>query len=320
MAGHTPNFFIVGAAKSGTTSVARYLAEHPQVFMSPIKEPSYFARDIIPDLHPPNWARNQRGLDRYLNGPMANRRGGCVLDWEGYLKLFRNVAGESAIGDASTAYLISPNAPSDIRSAVPHARIIMVLRSPIERAFSTYLMFWRNGRLRASFSDVIRSEGNGSLSEWRRMILETRKIATGVERFLNTFPENQIRWYFHEELSSDPLALMQRIYTFLGVDPDFRPDVSRRYNQELAAEGAPASPRGILGRIMGCCKPCRTREGPADPAEGLLPDWTQSESIHGRSTDPCGLLQRRCETPLASSGARSIALAETRLIGSKFPC
>jgi hypothetical protein len=215
MAGHTPNFFIVGAAKSGTTSVARYLAEHPQVFMSPIKEPSYFARDIIPDLQPPNW------------------RGGCVLEWGAYLKLFRNVAGESAIGDASTAYLISPKAPSDIRSAVPHARIIMVLRSPIDRAFSTYLMFCRNGRLRASFSDVIRSEGNGSLSEWRRMMLETRKIATGVERFLNTFPDRQIRWYFHEELSSDPLALMQKIYAFLGVDPDFRPDVSRRYNEEL---------------------------------------------------------------------------------------
>jgi len=233
MAGHTPNFFIVGAAKSGTTSVARYLAEHPQVFMSPIKEPSYFARDIIPDLQPPNWARNQRGLDRYLNGPMTSRRGGCVLEWEAYLKLFRNVAGESAIGDASTAYLISPKAPSDIRSAVPHARIIMVLRSPIERVFSTYLMFCRNGRLRASFSDVIRSEGKGSLSEWRRMMLETRKIATGVERFLNTFPESQIRWYFHEELSSDPLGLMQKIYAFLGVDPDFRPDVSRRYNEEL---------------------------------------------------------------------------------------
>ena len=69
MAGHTPNFFIVGAAKSGTSSVARYLAEHPQVFMSPIKEPSYFARDIITDLQPPNW------------------RGGCVLEWEAYLKL-----------------------------------------------------------------------------------------------------------------------------------------------------------------------------------------------------------------------------------------
>ncbi len=133
-------------------------------------------------------------------------------------------------------------------------------------------------------------------------MLETRRIATGVERFLNTFPESQIRWYFHEELSSDPLALMQKIYAFLGVDPDFRPDVSRRYNEELLPKAPLASPRGIRGRTVERCKPCRTRKSPTDPAEGLFPDWPQSQSIHDRSIDPCGLLQRRCETPLASSG------------------
>jgi hypothetical protein len=228
-----PNFFIVGAAKSGTTSVARYLGEHPQVFMSPIKEPSYFARDIVESLHPPGWARNQRGLDRYLRGPMLGRRGGCVLEWEAYLKLFRNLGDKVAIGEASTAYLISPMAPSDIRSAIPDARILMVLRSPIERAFSTYQMFCRNGRLRASFSEVIKSGETGRLADWRRMILETRRIAPGVERFLNTFPRSQIRWYYHEDLSTDPLAVMEKIYRFLQVDPAFRPDVSRRYNEEL---------------------------------------------------------------------------------------
>jgi len=233
MATHTPNFFIVGAAKAGTTSFARYLAEHPQVYMSPIKEPSYFARDIIPSLRPPNWKRNQKGLDRYLNGPMSSRRGGCVLDWESYLKLFRNVATESAIGEASTAYLISPKAPSDIRSTIPEARIIILLRSPIDRVFSTYLMFCRKGRLRASFSEVIRSTANTGLSEWRGKLLQTRKIADGVERFLNAFPEGQIRWYFHEELSADPLVLMQKTYAFLGVDSKFQPDFSRRYNVEL---------------------------------------------------------------------------------------
>jgi len=233
MATRPPNFFIVGAAKSGTTSVARYLEEHPQVYMSPIKEPSYFARDMIDSLDLPGWTRNQKGLERYLNGPMSSRRGGCVLEWEAYLKLFRKVGSEIAIGEASTVYLISPGAPADIRAAIPHARIIVVLRSPIERAFSTYLMFCRNGRLRARFSDVIRSNAVESLSNWRRMILETRRIAPGFERFLNTFPRNQIRWYFHEELTSDPLAVMRRIYEFLGVDPGFRPDVGRRYNEEM---------------------------------------------------------------------------------------
>ena len=150
MTAKVPNFFIAGAAKSGTTAVARYLEKHPQVYMSPIKEPSYFARDIIPGLQPSNWQRNQRGLEKYLNGSMEERRGGCVLEWDSYLKLFRNATKEIAIGEASTAYLISPNAPLEIRSEIPHARIIIMLRNHVERAFSTYLMFCRNGRLRAS--------------------------------------------------------------------------------------------------------------------------------------------------------------------------
>jgi hypothetical protein len=231
MVTRTPNFFIVGAARSGTTSVARYLEEHPQVYMSPIKEPSYFARDIIPSLQPANWSRNQRGLKRYLNGPMRERRGGCILDWESYLKLFGNVTREIAIGEASTIYLISPKAPLDIRAAIPDARILIMLRSHVERAFSTYLMFCRSGRLRASFSDIIRSEGTGGLAEWKRMILETRKIAPGMERFLTTFPRDHIRWYFHEEFSTHPLDVMRSIYEFLGVDPEFRPDVTRRHNE-----------------------------------------------------------------------------------------
>jgi hypothetical protein len=233
MVTRVPNFFIAGAAKSGTTSVARYLEEHPQVYMSPIKEPSYFARDIIPSLRPGNWTRDQRGLERYLNGPMRERRGGCVLDWESYLKLFGNVRSEIAIGEASTAYLISPKAPLDIRAAVPDARIIFIFRSHVERAYSMYLMLCRNGRLRASFSDVIRSDGSERLGEWRRMILDMRRIAPGFERFLSTFPRTQIRWYFHEELSANPLDVMRSIYQFLGVNPDFQPDVTRRYNEQL---------------------------------------------------------------------------------------
>src|SRR5262245_46962904 len=100
-----PNFFIVGASKAGTTSVSRYLEEHPQCYMSPIQELSYFARNIMRALRPANWKRDEKALDRYLNGPMLSRRGWCVLDWDAYQKLFRNVAGESAIGEASTAYL-----------------------------------------------------------------------------------------------------------------------------------------------------------------------------------------------------------------------
>ena len=303
MTSRTPNFFIVGAAKSGTTSVARYLAEHPQVYMSPIKEPSYFARDIIPSLEAENWARNQRGLQRYLNGPMLTPRGGCVLEWEPYLRLFATVNGEKAIGEASTAYLISPRAPSDIRSAIPHARIIIMLRSPIERAFSTYLMFCRNGRLRASFSDVLQCTGSCALSEWRRMILETRIVAPGVERFLTTFPGSQIRWYLYEDLSTDPLAVMRNMYGFLEVECDFHPDVSRRYNEhmlprapllhraihttslsEIAHRVIPAKARPLLRRVFFHTGPAPSLT-PADHA--ILADYFRNDV-----TELSRLLQR----------------------------
>jgi hypothetical protein len=213
--GTTPNFFIAGAAKSGTTSVACYLEQHPEVFLPPIKQPSYFAREIIPSLQLPNWQKK------------------CVLDWSSYLKLFRNVTDQKAIGEASTAYLIAPEAPADIRAAFPRARIIIMLRSHVERAFSTYLMLCRNGRLRSSFSDVIRRPRSGTAPDWRFLILETRKIAAGVERFLTVFPREQVRWYFYEEFSSNPIAVMRSIHEFLGIDPDFKPDLACRRNAAL---------------------------------------------------------------------------------------
>ena len=233
MIAHVPNFFIVGAARSGTTSLARYLEEHPQVYMSPIKEPSYFANDIIAGLKLPNWSRNQRGLEEYLNGPMQDRRGGCVLHWESYLKLFRNVTNEIAIGEASTAYLISPSAPTAIHAAMPNARIIVILRNPVERVFSTYLMLCRNGRLRENFSDVLRRTDSIRLNEWRHLIIETRKIASGFERFLRIFPPNQLRWYFHEDFSREPAKIVRDAYAFLGVNAEFQPNLSRRYNEHM---------------------------------------------------------------------------------------
>jgi len=238
-----PNFFIVGAARSGTTALGRYLTEHPQVYMSPIKEPSYFAGDIIPELRPDSWDANQQGLEAYLNGPMRHSRGGCVLDWEEYLKLFRNVTDERAVGEASTAYLLSPGAAGQIRAAIPKARIIMILRNPIEQAFSTFLMFRRNGRLRYGFSEILRSEDSG-LAQWRRFILETHRTAEGVNRFLATFPPDQIRWYLHEEFSSDPLLVVRDAYAFLEVDPTFLPDVSRRYNESVVPRVA------LLQRVL----------------------------------------------------------------------
>ena len=112
-----PNFFIVGAPRSGTTFLYHYLNQISGIFMCPVKEPNYFAASINPK--------------RKLIKPIRSK--------EKYLKLFENVENETAIGEASPTYLWDPQAPKLIHEKIPNAKFIFILRNPIERAFSHYL-------------------------------------------------------------------------------------------------------------------------------------------------------------------------------------
>jgi hypothetical protein len=113
------NFFIVGAPKAGSTSLYCYLDQHPQIYMSPIKEPCFFATEIKPDKFSDAFRepeeKDLRALQDYVDGPMSDRRfGGLVLEREQSLKLFRNVRAERAIGEASVCYLRSAEAARNI--------------------------------------------------------------------------------------------------------------------------------------------------------------------------------------------------------------
>jgi hypothetical protein len=115
-----PNFFVVGAPKAGTTSLYWYLDQHPQVYMSPIKEPNYFAAEIREENFDPKL--DTRGLREFLSGPMREKRfGGIVADWEDYLRLFASARNECALGEASSVYLWSQTAPEVIACKIPDA-------------------------------------------------------------------------------------------------------------------------------------------------------------------------------------------------------
>src|SRR5258708_10655790 len=114
-----PNFFIVGAPKAGTTSLYAYLDQHAQIYMSPLKETHYFSSEVrqknFSEEERSRIARNMRELEAYLGSDMREKRfGGLVSSWEDYLKLFRNVSDEKAIGEATPHYLWSGSAPRNI--------------------------------------------------------------------------------------------------------------------------------------------------------------------------------------------------------------
>ena len=127
-----PNFLIIGAAKSGTSSVFAYLGQHPEVFVSPVKEPNYFAL-----------ADERVGLRRTGR---HDRQPGVHHRFASLPRALSGRRGRAALGEASTLYLYAPNAAAAIRRDVPEARIIAILRDPAERAYSSFLHMRRDGR------------------------------------------------------------------------------------------------------------------------------------------------------------------------------
>jgi len=231
-----PNFFIVGAMKAGTTSLYNYLDQHPQVYMSPIKEPCYFSSETRPENMRPEFQeqahRGIRDTREYIRGPMREKRlAGLVVDWEDYVNLFRGVKGESAVGEASIRYLWSKMAPDNIQARIPAAKIIIVLRDPPDRAFSEYHHAVANGVVRWSFGDHIqaalhlKSEKLGILYPF----LEYGLYYEQVKRYLDLFPRENVRIYLYEDYRAQFLQLWRDVLGFLQIDTSFSPDTAVKH-------------------------------------------------------------------------------------------
>lgn len=226
-----PNFFLAGAPKAGTTSLYFYLAQHPQVYMSPVKEPTFFgAADVLSGPQRDTILRravhDPGPLEHYLTGTHAYAP--LVLEWDDYLTLFRNVRDEIAIGEASVSYLWQPSAAGAIRVRIPDARLIFVLRDPAERLFSHFLgSSWRDPdqTFRARFQAALDPGGIG------RNLVNVGRYATHLERFFDRFPREQIGIHLYDDYQADPRAVLRSIFGFLGVDPDHPVDVFRRHGE-----------------------------------------------------------------------------------------
>jgi hypothetical protein len=199
-----PNFLVIGAMKSGTTSLFNYLRAHPQIFMSPLKEADFFVEEK-------NW---QRGLNWYRT-QFAGASPGSV-----------------AIGEASTSYSKYPEyrgVPEKISACLPAVRLIYVVRDPIERIRSHYQHDALVGRERAPIEDAVLADPR---------YVDCSRYAFQLERYLNWFPRERILVIASEELRSSRSSTMRLIYRFLEVDDAFRPDdLDREFytTQERAA-------------------------------------------------------------------------------------
>ena len=231
-----PNFFVVGAPKAGTTSLFHYLDQHPQIYMSPIKEPAYFSQEIRLENFGADMKeltlRDIPALRQYLDGPMIDKRfGGPVTEWEDYVRLFRGVRTQVAIGEASVCYLWSETAAPLIAAQFPEARILMVLRDPADRAFSHYLQALSSGVTRSTFRHYVEAD---LACQSNAFTLTHPFLAFGsyykqVKRYQDLFPEKNIRILFYEDYKRNAHSVLRGIFEFLSVDSSFISDTTQRY-------------------------------------------------------------------------------------------
>jgi hypothetical protein len=219
-----PDFLVIGAAKSGTVSLYHYLDQHPQIYMCPINEPNFFALD---GLH----------LDNHFHGPgdRATVERHCVRDRAAYEAHFAAAGPDQRLGESSPLYLYSAHAARRIHQLAPQARLIALLRHPTARAHANYRHYRIAGiEPLPTFEQALQAEtarlawGWGPWPFWGYR--DVGHYATQLQRYHDLFDPGQILVCFYEELRDDPLTLLQKLHTFIGVDGDFIPDTSVRHN------------------------------------------------------------------------------------------
>ncbi len=200
-----PNFLIIGVEKAGTTSIYGYLKQHPEVYMSPLKETNFFEKD---------WREQQ-------NQPNNNPK--KIANWEQYCALFQDAKDEKAIGEASPNYLFHyKKSIKLIKEYLPQAKLIAIIRNPTERAYSDYLMHIRD----AIGPDITLLEQIEKKANTSYTILKGYYY-TALKHYLENFG-SQVSVLLYDDLAKDSLKFMRNIYNILEIDNNFCPDVSKK--------------------------------------------------------------------------------------------
>lgn len=227
-----PNFLVIGAFKSGTNSLYHYLEAHPQVFMCPANEPSFFAFEGQ-KMSGGRWAES------------------VVTNFEDYKKLFAGAGDRLAVGEVSPTYLVSLEAPGRIKHYLPDVKLIAILRHPVDRAYSQWQMEVRQGNEKTEdFAEAIKTVKVVADGTSRRRFVAGSLYYQLLKKYYDLFDPSQICVLLSDRLSADRMGLVKQLYGFLGVDSSFVPDnINVRFNE---GGGVPRSKAGgfLLQRIF----------------------------------------------------------------------
>lgn len=206
-----PNFVIIGAMKSGTGSLNHALGQHPQVFLPDEKEIHFFGKAYT------------------ASSPTQYPKATTLAEYEAH---FAGVTDEIAIGDASMSYMHNPQAIDDIARTIPQARLIAMLRNPVDRAHSHY--WHERNRYREPIADFEEAFWHYSGFDSYR---DRSLYAAYLQPYFDRFGPEQVRVWIYDDYRADPGKVLAEIFAFLGVDATFVPEQT----QSLGKTGEPRS-------------------------------------------------------------------------------
>lgn len=222
-----PTFIVVGAARSGTTTLYHLLRQHPEIYMSPVKETNYFVNELI-GRNGPGDRQAIPDVDLMMADILVKEgrflHAGLVRDLCTYLRLFDGTRAEKVRGEISPSYLYYSKVASErIKQVVPDIKIIILLRNPIERAFSNYKVLYTSGREDLDIStamcrDVVEKRLH---NRWEHFwdYLGLGKYAEQVKTFLDTFGSNKVGIWLYEDFRRNPQVVFEEICEFIGASP-----------------------------------------------------------------------------------------------------
>jgi sulfotransferase family protein len=258
-------FFLVGAPKAGTTSIDRLLRDHPDVFLTSIKEPCHFCPDVAEQLAP-SFSKKQRiDIASYLASAHRRELGlAWVASADDYARLFEGADGRKVIGECSTFYLSSKAAPAAIHAYNPDARIVAVLRRPVDRIRSHYEMDRVHGVTGRPLLSLVEEElALGDDANWGNCAyyVGASRYSRQLQMFYRFFEPESVCVLSFEKLVADPEVELGRLFEFLGIPapagPLALPSANRArsarfpgFNRALHASGLKPLVSGLLKRAL----------------------------------------------------------------------
>lgn len=218
-----PNFVVIGAPKSGTTSLYYYLTQHPDIYLPERKELHYFSYDQLRE------NANGPGDGEILSSLCGSR--------DDYLRHFEGVSGEMAIGDISPSYLYY-GAHAKIRDELGAAKIIVLLRNPIEKAYSQFMHMVRDQREDLLFYDALMAESSRREKGWSDIwrYAESSLYAERLQAFIDFFGRDHVHIVVFDDFENSTDLSVRGILRFLEIDDTVFIDTSGRYNRTGASK------------------------------------------------------------------------------------